>query len=113
MPAEASLARNTWTVCDVITRDPAAAPGMTVLPKTTVTIGLTATRPATDATTVLATPDGRSYFLIFQGRRARVEDPTNAVLTEGLGLDLAAARRISVGLLNAIPEVAPVSYTHL
>lgn len=108
VPAEASLARNTWTVCDVITRDPAAAPGMTVLPKTTVTIGLTATRPATDATTVLATPDGRSYFLIFQGRRARVEDPTNAVLTEGLGLDLAAARRISVGLLNAIPEVAPL-----
>ncbi|MGB4810398.1 MAG: type VII secretion protein EccB, partial [Candidatus Phosphoribacter baldrii] len=108
VPAEASLARNTWTVCDVITRDPAAAPGMTVLPKTTVTIGLTATRPATDATTVLATPDGRSYFLIFQGRRARVEDPANAVLTEGLGLDLAAARRISVGLLNAIPEVAPL-----
>lgn len=108
VPTETTLAADTWTVCDVVTPDPAAAPGMTLLPTTTVTVGLAQRRSATDAATVLATPDGRTFYLLFDGRRALIADPNDRVVSEGLGLDTATARRISVGLLNAIPEVPAI-----
>lgn len=113
VPTEASLVPSAWTVCDLIAVDPDAAPGMAVRPRTTMAIGLQQGAGGSIASAVagaalLVTPDGKDYFLLFDGVRARVEDPTDRQVAEGLGLDVRAARRISVGLLNVIPEAPPI-----
>ncbi len=112
VPTEASLVPSAWTVCDMITVDPDAAPGMTVPPQTTVAIGLPqgagGSLSSVAGASLLVTPDGKAYYLLFDGVRARVEDPGDRQVAEGLGLDVGSARRISVGLLNVIPEAPQI-----
>ena len=109
VPTEDHLVADTWTVCDVTATDPAAAPGHTPAPTTTVVIGRPPVAPATwSGLGMLITADQRSFFLVWDGRRSRV-DPADRAVTEGLGLDPSAARTVSLGLLNAIPESPPIT----
>lgn len=110
VPKEADLLPSAWTVCDVARPDPAAPPGMPALPTTTAIVGMPpATAPADPDLAVLVTTDGSTHHLLWQGRRARIADANQRAVAEALGLDLDASRRVSVGLLNIVPEVAPIA----
>jgi type VII secretion protein EccB len=109
VPTKDRLVADTWTVCDVLTADPDAVPGVRPRPTTTVLIGLPPDRTAPEkSTAVLVTADGSTYYLVWGGRRAKVDLGERPVI-EGLGLDRATARRVSVGFLNAIPEGRPIA----
>lgn len=108
VPAEEDLVAGTWTVCDLTKPDPAAAPGHTPEPRTTVMIGMAPDPTRMDTgTSALVTADGSSYYLLWDGHRSQV-DPGDRVLSEGLGIDAASARTVSLGLLNAVPESPPI-----
>ena len=108
VPGEGHLVADVWTVCDLTTTDPAAAPGHTPAPTTTVIIGRPPAAPVTATTLgMLVTADQQSFYLVWEGRRSKV-DPADRAVAEGLGIDPSAARTVSLGLLNAIPEAAPI-----
>lgn len=109
VPSKDRLVPDTWTVCDVLTRDLDAVPGHTPRPVTTVLLGLPPAQTGADpSAAMLVTADGSTYHLIWDGHRARVDLDDRAV-AEGLGLDRAAARRVSVGFLSAVPEGKPIN----
>jgi len=109
VPTKDRLVPDTWTVCDLLTRDPDAVPGHVVSPVTTVLVGLPPARTAADpSVALLVTADGSTYYLVWGGHRARVDLGDRAVV-EGLGLDRAAARRVSVGFLDTVPEGKPIA----
>lgn len=110
VPKEADLLPSVWQVCDVAKPDPAAPPSMPTLPTTTAIVGLPAsTAPVDPDLAVLVTTDGTTHHLLWQGRRARIADANQRAVAEALGLDLDASRRVSLGLLNTVPEAPPIA----
>lgn len=105
VPGPDEIVGDTWQVCDLITSDPAAAPGTVGELRTTVLIG----EPGAPATGLAAmvTVEGRQSWLVSEGRRFLVDLDDTAVVA-GLGVDPADVRRVSLGLLNAIPEGDPL-----
>ncbi len=106
-----NIAMSSWTVCDVL-----QTPGVT---ETTGSVSLQTTvlandpvldgdiRAANPAEAVLTEMGGTSY-LIYDGVRAAI-DMSNPVLLNGLHLQGAVARTVSLGLLNSFPLVRPIT----
>jgi type VII secretion protein EccB len=100
LPEPIPAGESQWTVCDDATG-------------TTVTAGSgsvssTAT-PLTGGRTVLARPRGESMtYLLYAGVRARVSLAEPAV-SRALHLDAIEPQELSSALLNAIPEVPPIT----
>lgn len=88
-----------WSVCDVVAGAPAAVVGTTVLAG--------GERPAAGDGPVLVS-SGRAAYLLYDGRRARV-DLTDSAVTRILQLDGVAPRPVSAALLNAVPEQPPIT----
>lgn len=123
IPTRQEMVDPKWSVCDTVTvnerdPDPTARPEI----KTTVLIGLDRPgRPLGDREGLLLRYDanaGSSYYLVHRGKRHRI-DPTNVAVSNAFKLpdprvQNTEDRRVSVGLLNAIPpgdelKVPPIS----
>jgi type VII secretion protein EccB len=92
-----------WAICDSGGETPST---------TTVVVGSAAgprsRRLAADQT-ILATPEsGSPTYLLYNGRRA-VVDTADPAIVRALRLEGVVARIVSRSLLNAVPEVPPVS----
>lgn len=99
-----------WTVCDSVQNPAAEQAGAgtvetTVLGNDPVLSG--DIRPAASDEAILASSDGASMFLIYNGVRAAI-DPHNRVLFNALRLGNATVKTVSPGLLNAFPLVKPI-----
>ncbi len=98
-----------WTVCE---GSGTAAPGVTVIAGTPATGGERAAALA-DGSAVLVdngSLTGPATWLLWDGRRSPINLADRAVTSAlGLGAEIPAARSISPGLFNAIPESAPLS----
>jgi type VII secretion protein EccB len=106
-----SFAMSSWTVCDTL-----QTPGVT---ETTGATNLQTTvlandpvldddiRAADQAEAILTAVNGTTY-LIYNGVRAPI-DTSNPVLVNGLHLQDASARPVSLGLLNTFPLVDPIT----
>ena len=98
-----------WTVCE---GSDATAPGVTVIAGVPATGGERAA-DLPDSSAVLVNngaTDGPATWLLWDGRRSPVDLGDRAVTSAlGIGSDPAAARPISPGLFNAIPESAALS----
>ncbi len=117
LPAADQLVPELWGACDEIAVDDNRAKSEDhAVITSTVTVGqatpgtvltgtqaLLARSSSTDAAGVVSEVD----FLIWNGHRSRI-DPSNPVIAEALQLAGASPRALSVGLLNAIPEQAPI-----
>jgi type VII secretion protein EccB len=89
-----------WTVCDSAG---GPAPGVTVIAGALETSGARAAALGADRA-VLAS-NGTSSWLLWDGRRSRIDLADRAVTSAlGLGSDVPTPRPIAVGLFNAIPE---------
>lgn len=114
LPAQSDLLGPQWGVCDSVTLDESRAdPADYPTIVSSVVIGQpTPGMALNDNEALLASidPGGPTEvdYLIWNGHRSRI-DPTNQVIAEALQLADARPRSISVGLLNAIPEVAPIT----
>ncbi len=108
-----------WTVCDAaslsqaavktaVSQDiPTAPTGLTVIEGPLYTDGARAGELA--AGQAVLVDNGAGTWLLWQGRRSRVDLGDRAV-TSALGVDAdAAPRPIAAGLFNAIPEAPPLS----
>ncbi|WP_375482177.1 type VII secretion protein EccB [uncultured Mycobacterium sp.] len=92
-----------WAICDS---------GGETSPTTSVVVGSTAgpqsRRLAADQT-ILVTPESRTpTYLLYNGRRA-VVDTADPAIVRGLRLEGVVPRIVSRSLLNAVPEVPPIS----
>ena len=106
-----NIAMSSWTVCDTL-----QTPGVT---QTTGAVSLQTTvlandavlgddvRPAEPAQAILTEVDGTTY-LIYDGVRAPI-DLSDPVLANGLHLQGASPRPVSLGLLNTFPLVDPIT----
>lgn len=109
LPGEGSRPDPTWAVCDAQQVDPALPPARQQSAATVTTTVLAGAlgggaAPVPDGGAMLVRgPDERTY-LLYDGKRALVDvaDPT---LVRALELDQ-EPRRVSAGLLGAVPEVA-------
>ncbi len=93
-----------WTVCDT------AAGSNSADLRTTIVVGALGAGAAAltgDQALAVRAPDG-SLQLLYDGRRA-VVDTTKNVVNRALNLSSVVARPVSAGLLNAVPEVAPIT----
>ncbi|MEV0356803.1 type VII secretion protein EccB [Nocardia sp. NPDC050697] len=93
-----------WTVCDQLRMD-----GGSDL-STSVLVGEPDTGAKADALPgerALLVQGRDSAYLIYDGKRARV-DMTSRAVTDALGITGATPRPVSDGLLNAVPEVLPL-----
>ncbi|TGD84446.1 type VII secretion protein EccB [Mycolicibacterium sp. CH28] len=96
-----------WTVCD---STGVRQPGVTVISGRPVEDGTRATAMPHDSAVLVAggPPDAPTTWLLWDGRRSRV-DLSDRAVTDALGLPAAPiARPIAPGLLNAIPEGVPL-----
>lgn len=105
------MATSSWTVCDTL-----LTPGVT---ETTGVAGLQTTvlandptlqggiRPVDPADAVLTEAGGTTY-LVYRGVRAPI-DVSDPVLVNGLHLQGAQVRPVSLALLNAFPMVDPIT----
>ncbi|HET6734480.1 type VII secretion protein EccB [Mycobacterium sp.] len=106
-----NLATSSWTVCDtlqtpgVTETTGAASLQTTVLANEAVVDGNS--REAEPAEAILTEVSGTTY-LIYDGVRAPI-DLSNPVLVNGLHLQDASARPVSLGLLNTFPLVDPIT----
>lgn len=112
IPGASELVEPKWSLCDTTTvkerdPDPTAKPEI----RTTALIGLDLPgRPITDREGLLLrydAPEATSYYLLYAGHSHKI-DPTDVDVRNAFDLpDPAAAnsddRRVSVGLLNALP----------
>jgi ESX secretion system ATPase EccB len=90
-----------WTVCD-------STAGVTVIAGALDSSGARAA--ALDAGHAVLARNGTSSWLLWDGRRSRIDLDDRAVTSAlGLGSDLPTPRRIAVGLFNAIPEAPPLT----
>lgn len=106
-----NIAMSSWTVCDTL-----QTPGVT---ETTGAASLQTTvlandpmldgdiRMAAPAEAILTEVSGTTY-LVYDGVRAEI-DLSNPVLVNGLHLDGAPTRPMSLGLLNTFPLVDPIT----
>lgn len=108
VPSDSALVGNVWQVCDLLGVDRAAAPGTAATLRTTVIVGGPGAAPAPRKHALLVSADGgETTWLVMGGERSRV-DFQDTALAAGLGLLRDDVRRISLGLLNAIPEGKPI-----
>jgi len=107
VPGEKERVAPKWSVCDWTVPDPAkpeqqreAEAAIT----TTAVIGYDRIgRPLHDDETLLVKASGGEYYLIFDGKRARID--LNKEIRGAFNLEGVTPRIISSGLLNAIPSV--------
>ncbi|SOD72389.1 type VII secretion protein EccB [Jatrophihabitans sp. GAS493] len=110
LPSESKLLPATWAVCDVSTVDPSLAPSSPPTVKTTAIVGepvVTSSEVGNVATLVTA-DGGKTTYVLWDGRRSRIQQSDRAA-TLALGTDAQTPRPVSLGLLNAIPEGAPLT----
>ena len=97
-----------WAVCDTADVDP-SLPGGEARPNLTTTALIGVPRPGralpADQALLVQSDAGQTY-LVFDGRRSRV-DLHNSAVQQAFRLT-SVPRRISAGLLNAIPESRPL-----
>lgn len=94
-----------WTVCDAAT---GTAAGVTVIAGAPETSGARAA--AVDAGKAILASNSGSAWLLWEGRRSRIDPADHAVTGAlGLGTDIHAPRPIAAGLFNAIPESPPLA----
>lgn len=93
------MGMSSWTVCDSPEEE------TTVLANDPVLDDDIRVAPADQA--ILASSDGTSVFLIYDGVRAAI-DPRDRVLFNALRLGNSRIRMVSPGLLNAFPQVEPI-----
>ncbi len=99
-----------WTVCDAISGlgHAAHSAGVTVIGGPLDTSGARAAALA--AGQGLLVDNGAGTWLLWNGRRSRIDLSDHAVTTAlGLGTDVLAARPIASGLFNAVPEAPPLT----
>lgn len=104
------MATSHWTVCDEFTtpdirESTGSARVVTTVLANKPVLGkdIRAASPAD----MLLVQSGNRVFLIYDGVRAPI-DPTDPVVMKALHLEQVPLRDMSVGLLNAFPQVAPV-----
>lgn len=106
-----NLATSSWTVCDTLqTPDATETTGLaslqtTVLANDPVLDG--DARAVGSAQAILTEVGGRTY-LVYDGVRAPI-DLSDVVVVNGLHLQGASLRPMSLGLLNSFPLVAPIT----
>ncbi|HEX2285034.1 MAG TPA: type VII secretion protein EccB [Mycobacterium sp.] len=104
-----NLAMSSWTVCDTLQTPGVTETTGTTSVQTTVLANdpvLEGIRAAGPADAILTEVGGTSY-LIYDGVRAAV-DMSDPVLVNGLHLQGAQPRRVSLGLFNTFPLVDPI-----
>jgi type VII secretion protein EccB len=92
-----------WAVCDT---DDGTSPGTTVVVGPAE--GPLSHRLAAEKAVLVTPVSGGSTYLLYNGRRAVVNVADPAVV-HALRLDGATPRTVSRALLNAVPEVAPIT----
>ncbi len=122
IPGANELVDPKWTLCDTTTQDqslPEQARIKSPTIETTALIGVDrpGREPAPNQAMLFRSNTGE-YFLVFDGKRAQV-DVQNSAVRNAFGIIAAAGglmrdeRRVSTGLLNAIPEapalVSPIT----
>lgn len=89
-----------WTVCDAVS---GPATGVTVIGGTLDSSGARAAK--LDATHAVLVHNGGGSWLLWNGRRSRIDLADRAVTSAlGFGNDIPTPRSIATGLFNAIPE---------
>lgn len=113
IPESGDLLPDRWIACDTLDRVPGGPPDMEPDVRTTVLVGVQRSwgSAATDRA-ALVTADDR-YYLVFGGQKLLVGSPDESQMMNAMGLDVDAAREVSPGLLNAIPEPAAVEMPRL
>lgn len=100
-----------WTVCDAVTGQPgrgARSTGVTVIAGKPYSDGTRAA--AISSTQSLLVDNGNSTWLLWDGKRSRIDLTDHAVTNAlGLGTEVPAPRPVASGLFNAIPESAPLA----
>ena len=106
-----NLLMSSWTVCDTLqTPGATETTGATTL-QTTVLANdpvLDGDIRATDPAHAVLTEVGGTTYLVYEGVRAPI-DLSDAVVVNGLHLQGAQPRPMSLGVLNAFPLVAPIT----
>lgn len=122
IPGATDLVDPRWTLCDTTVQDQSLPDRERIRRPTIETTALVGTdpvgRPLAPREAVLLRSSTDEYFLVFDGRRARV-DVTSAAVRQAFGIANVAGglmrdeRQVSTGLLNAIPEapalVSPIT----
>jgi type VII secretion protein EccB len=106
-----NLSMSSWTVCDTL-----QTPGATeTTGASTLETTVLANDPVLDGDIRAANPAqailtevGGTTYLLYNGVRAPI-DPSNVVVANGLHLQGAPLRSVSLGLLNAFPLVDPIT----
>jgi ESX secretion system ATPase EccB len=106
-----NLSMSAWTVCDTL-----QTPGVTqTTGAATLQTAVLANDPvldggirAADAAQAILTEVGDTTYLVYDGVRAPI-DLADAVVVNGLHLQAAPLRPMSLGLLNAFPLVDPIT----
>jgi type VII secretion protein EccB len=105
------LSTSSWTVCDTLQMPgPTEATGAVSLQTTALANDPVLDRDirAAEPAHAIVTEVGGRTYLIYDGVRAPI-DLSDAVVVNGLHLQNAPVRPVSVGLLNAFPLVAPIA----
>lgn len=108
IPGQKERVAPKWSVCDRTVADPAKPEQQRekdAAITTTAVIGYDRIgRPLGDAETLLVAASNGEHYLIFDGKRAKIDRNKNEI-RRAFNLEGATARVISSGLLNAIPSV--------
>ena len=113
LPAEGDRPSAVWTVCDDVLGDTSSPSATPTLSTTVLSGGLGGgADPLSGGRSLLVSTSGGGTQLLFTSQagavRARV-DPRDTAIARGLGLTGTSARPVSDGLLNTVPEVAPLA----
>lgn len=110
IPGNGDLVAPRWMACDTTTHSSSLPPSSPPQVSTTAILGSTLTHAGSFGNTggALVSADGTTDYLLWAGRRSRI-DPTDPAIALAFGLTDAAVRPISLGLLDAIPESAPIT----
>lgn len=122
IPGGAELVDPKWSLCDTTEQEPSLPEQARILRPTITTTALVGVEPTALALqaqqALLFRSSTSEYFLVFDGKRAKVDVTDGAVRQAFNIVDVAGGvmrdeRRVSTGLLNAIPEapelVSPIS----
>ncbi|WP_319446528.1 MULTISPECIES: type VII secretion protein EccB [unclassified Mycobacterium] len=105
------MATSSWTVCDTLQIPDATQPTGGLSLQTTVLANdpvLGGDIQAADPAQAILTTAGGTTYLVYDGVRAPV-DLSNLVVANGLHLNGASLRPVSLGFLNAFPLVDPIT----
>ncbi|MDG3016285.1 type VII secretion protein EccB [Speluncibacter jeojiensis] len=114
LPNRNGQLHSAWTVCDTISDGSGSGSAGSALPSGATTTTVIAGKPdlgdgigALAPGNALLVTDGRTDYLIYDGKRAAV-DLRDTAVTHALQLDGITPRPVSSGLLNAVPEALPI-----